>query len=634
MVSEWEEVIIRAKTSPEDFTRQAVIKVGNITKNSQIVELERLVKEYSSAAEELEKTGDVEETQVKYHLSRDYITKDLIPTILEGLQQALDSFDGPIVDKVNEFNQMLLELEDDPEVFTQKIVPFLRNEYDKWMTTEGGITIPEHDVGLAKAKEYFESKIVINNRDEIISSLAALAMKPETNTTYWRKLINIIPDKYNITRQTILTGERKRKYQMVPKERFDEAILSPHTDRRKFRKLLSNLQTARFLSGSIGKFLQKAERGDRGLEIDSPFFMLYNIVKENFKTNLFGRATQGALLGRAEHVGEETGNYRRIFRNFAQDYIAANPEEIIDEEQIRERAGLPLGAPTSLREQFYRWQTDPQFKLGPAGKERVLVDDEGKKRVKENIPTMADIYGDVRFAQRVPLDRFLSTRVKITDMDVGEIFKICLPPSNQMDDNIRELRVDSFPEKFSEADAYIILSAYIYIIDTFNPTNIDGLLTDLAKIRDEMLSLTYQTSRDKRRGRPPRPVFTYSDNGKLQEYFDELEQSDVSTIIQQIENFLVRLKNELEQTSGAILESLYGDIQKNLNKDGQGLFKIPTIRERREGDKRRKGGKRTGKPDPEGVETKSRTQGTIQEYLLNYNVKDGSQTEYNIIGVA
>ena len=247
---------------------------------------------------------------------------------------------------------------------------------------------------------------------------------------------------------------------------------------------------------------------------------------------------------------------------------------------------------------------------------------------------MAELYGDVRFAQRVPLDTFLSTKVKITDMDVGEIFKICLPPSNQMDDNIRELRVDSFPEKFSEADAYIILSAYIYIIDTFNPTNIDGLLTDLAKIRDEMLSLTYQTSRDKRKGRPPRPVFTYSDNGKLQDYFDELEQSDVSTIIQQIENFLARLKNELEQTSGAILESLYGDIQKNLNKDGQGLFKIPTIRERREGDKRRKGGKRTGKPDPEGVETKSRTQGTIQEYLLNYNVKDGSQTEYNIIGVA
>ena len=68
-------------------------------------------------------------------------------------------------------------------------------------------------------------------------------------------------------------------------------------------------------AGTVGKFLQKAERGDRGLEIDSPFFVLYNIVKGNFKTNLFGRATQGALLGRAEHVGEETGNYRRIFRN-------------------------------------------------------------------------------------------------------------------------------------------------------------------------------------------------------------------------------------------------------------------------------------------------------------------------------
>ena len=65
MVSEWEEVIIRAKTSPEDFARQAVIKVGNITKKSQIVELERLVKEYSSAAEELQKTGDVEETHNK-----------------------------------------------------------------------------------------------------------------------------------------------------------------------------------------------------------------------------------------------------------------------------------------------------------------------------------------------------------------------------------------------------------------------------------------------------------------------------------------------------------------------------------------------------------------------------------------
>ena len=633
MVSEWEEVIIRAKVNPEDFAKQALIKVRNIAKNSEIVALERLIQEYSIATEQLEKTGDVEETQVKHHLSREYITKDLIPTILEGLQEALDSYDGPIIDKVNEFNQMLLELEDDPEVFMQKIAPFLENEYDKWMTQENGKTIPEHDVGLSSPRKYFESKIEINDRDEIISSLEALIKKPNTDTSLWQKLINIIPDKYGITRQEIMTGQRKRRYQMVPKERFNETILHPHTTRQKFRDLLSNLQKARFLSGNIGKFLLKAERGEEGLEVDSPYLMLYNTVKGNLQNNLFGRATQGAIMGRTEHVGESGGGYTKIFRNFAQDYIAANPEEIMDEEIIIDRAKLPVGTPTSLRQLFDRWQTDPNFKLGPATKKRTLVDDEGKERVKENIPTMADLYGDVRYSQRGLIDRILSEGVKITDTDVAEIFKICLPPNNQMDDNIAELRVNSFPEKFDEANAYTILSAYIYVLDTFNSSNIDGLLSDLAKIRDDMLSLTYQTSRDKRRGNPPRPVFTYSDNGKIRDYTEELEQSDVSAIIQQIENFITKLKNELEATSSNVLEVLYNSIETNLNKDGQGLFTIPTKQLDREGDEGRKGGGRTGKPNPQG-ETKRTNKGTIQEYLLNYNVKDRSQTEHNIIGVA
>lgn len=65
MVSEWEEVIIRAKVNPEDFAKQALIKVRNITKNSEIVALERLIQEYSIAAEQLEKTGDVEENTGK-----------------------------------------------------------------------------------------------------------------------------------------------------------------------------------------------------------------------------------------------------------------------------------------------------------------------------------------------------------------------------------------------------------------------------------------------------------------------------------------------------------------------------------------------------------------------------------------
>ena len=617
MVSEWEEVIIRAKVNPEDFAKQALIKVRNITKNSEIVALERLIQEYSIAAEQLEKTGDVEETQVKHHLSREYITKDLIPTILKGLQEALDSYDGPIIDKVNEFNQMLLELEDDPEVFMQKIVPFLENEYDKWMTQSNGKTIPEHDVGLSSPRKYFESKIEINDKDEIISSLEALAKKPNIDTTLWQKLINIIPDKYGITRQRILTGQRKRKYQMVPKERFNETILNPHTTRQKFRDLLSNLQKARFLSGNIGKFLLKAERGEEGLEVDSPYLMLYNTVKGNLKNNLFGRATQGAIMGRTEHVGESGGGYTKIFRNFAQDYIAANPEEIIDEEQIIDRANLPVGTPTSLRELYDEWLSNSNLKLGPVAKKR----------------TMADLYGDVKYSQRGVIDRILSEGVKITDTDVAEIFKICLPPDNQMDDNIAELRVNSFPEKFDEANAYTILSAYIYVLDTFNPSNIDGLLSDLAKIRDDMLSLTYQTSRDKRRGNPPRPVFTYSDNGKIRDYTEELEQSDVSAIIQQIENFITELKNQLEATSSNILEVLYNSIETNLNKDGQGLFTIPTKQLDREGDEGRKGGGRTGKPNPLG-ETKRTNKGTIQEYLLNYNVKDRSQTEHNIIGVA
>ena len=246
---------------------------------------------------------------------------------------------------------------------------------------------------------------------------------------------------------------------------------------------------------------------------------------------------------------------------------------------------------------------------------------------------MADLYGDVKYSQRGVIDRILSEGVKITDTDVAEIFKICLPPDNQMDDNIAELRVNSFPEKFDEANAYTILSAYIYVLDTFNPSNIDGLLSDLAKIRDDMLSLTYQTSRDKRRGNPPRPVFTYSDNGKIRDYTEELEQSDVSAIIQQIENFITELKNQLEATSSNILEVLYNSIETNLNKDGQGLFTIPTKQLDREGDEGRKGGGRTGKPNPLG-ETKRTNKGTIQEYLLNYNVKDRSQTEHNIIGVA
>ena len=617
MVSEWEEVIIRAKVNPEDFAKQALIKVRNITKNSEIATLERLIKEYSIAAEQLEETGDVEETQVKHHLSREYITKDLIPTILKGLQEALDSYDGPIIDKVNEFNQMLLELENDPEVFMQKIVPFLENEYDKWMTQENGKTIPEHDVGLSSPRKYFESKIEINDKDEIISSLEALIRKPNTDTSLWQKLINIIPDKYGITRQEIMTGQRKRRYQMVPKERFNETILHPHTTRQKFRDLLSNLQKARFLSGNIGKFLLKAERGEEGLEVDSPYLMLYNTVKGNFTNNLFGRATQGAIMGRTEHVGESGGGYTKIFRNFAQDYIAANPEEILDEEIIMGRAKLPLGAPTSLRELYEEWLSNPNLKLGPVTKKR----------------TMADLYGDVRYSQRGLIDRILSEGVKITDTDVAEIFKICLPPNNQMDDDIGELRVNSFPEKFDEANAYTILSAYIYVLDTFNPSNIDGLLSDLANIRDDMLSLTYQTNRDKRKGRPPRPVFTYADNGKIRSYTEELEQSDVSAIIQQIENFIVKLKNELEATSSNVLEVLYNSIETNLNKDGQGLFTIPIKQLDREGDERRKGGRRTGKPNPLG-ETKRTNKGTIQEYLLNYNVQDRSQTEHNIIGVA
>ena len=617
MVSEWEEVIIRAKVNPEDFAKQALIKVRNITKNSEIATLERLIKEYSIAAEQLEETGDVEETQVKHHLSREYITKDLIPTILEGLQKALDSYDGPIIDKVNEFNQILLELEDDPEIFMQKIAPFLENEYDKWMTQENGKTKPEHDVGLSSPRKYFESKIEINDKDEIISSLEALIRKPNTDTSLWQKLINIIPDKYGITRQEIMTGQRKRRYQMVPKERFNETILHPHTTRQKFRDLLSNLQKARFLSGNIGKFLLKAERGEEGLEVDSPYLMLYNTVKGNFTNNLFGRATQGAIMGRTEHVGESGGGYTKIFRNFAQDYIAANPEEILDEEIIMGRAKLPLGAPTSLRELYEEWLSNPNLKLGPVTKKR----------------TMADLYGDVRYSQRGLIDRILSEGVKITDTDVAEIFKICLPPNNQMDDDIGELRVNSFPEKFDEANAYTILSAYIYVLDTFNPSNIDGLLSDLANIRDDMLSLTYQTNRDKRKGCPPRPAFTYADNGKIRDYTEELEQSDVSAIIQQIENFIVKLKNELEATSSNVLEVLYNSIETNLNKDGQGLFTIPIKQLDREGDERRKGGRRTGKPNPLG-ETKRTNKGTIQEYLLNYNVKDRSQTEHNIIGVA
>jgi len=584
--------LIRENATPGSIARQS------IKTPREASAVKSFIDDFESAEKDVAANNEITNPNVSRLVRYGSIDLENISRILQALKDKYE--ESPLIVLSKQFNNLLDAFTQDPD------------QYDRLskFVTETLYPDDSYEPVITNLAE-FRDRIVYSDKEELLDSLEAVMLNEEIRSEPFDKLIKLLP---NITRTLILSDRENRAdikteytYTVAPLVRFTDVLKGNKTTLEKFNDLFRYLVNENWLKDNIYKFYTGGVRQGE-FDVRSPMYTLFKILKFTEREDIFSDPAMGAVMGRREQL---TSRRPTLFRLFITEYLSGKisgvtKEEADDynrlsyedkttrEDEEIERITLPKTAANSLKPNYDEWLVNHRAFMGEYAKT------------------------EKSFEQ-------LYRNTFQGDIDKGSIFSLCIPrKENEGTVELTNfLTDDSWPSNISEADAKIILKAYLRIIEDFSKlgfSNIDTnkLLQNLRNITSDIRELEYTVTR--RGETETRKLFTYNkDTGNLNpptaRSLDNIK--GMENINKLIEAFITDFKQALDETSEAICKSIHSAVVDNIDKRSIKRYNILVRREKKL-DKRGKQMKDTSG----NVEYISRKEGTIQEWIQDFGGKD------------